>query len=116
MSDELTTYLYDNFKMTLTMAQKEAVEALHGPTCVISCPGSGKTTVMVIRLANLIVKGGVLPHQILALTFSKASAKDMNERFKSLFPSLANHVKFATIHSFAFHVIQRFILRNQNVT
>lgn len=108
MSDELTTYLYDNFKMTLTMAQKEAVEALHGPTCVISCPGSGKTTVMVIRLANLIVKGGVLPHQILALTFSKASAKDMNERFKSLFPSLANHVKFATIHSFAFHVIRHF--------
>ena len=67
MSDELTTYLYDNFKMTLTMAQKEAVEALHGPTCVISCPGSGKTTVIVIRLANLIVKGGVLPHQILEL-------------------------------------------------
>lgn len=108
MADELTSYLYDHFKMTLTPTQKDAVEALHGPICVISCPGSGKTTVTVIRLANLMVKGGVSPQQILALTFSKASAKDMNDRFKSLFPSLANHVKFATIHSFAFHIIRHF--------
>ena len=108
MADELTSYLYDHFKMTLTPSQKDAVEALHGPICVISCPGSGKTTVTVIRLANLMVKGGVSPQQILALTFSKASAKDMNDRFKSLFPSLANHVKFATIHSFAFHIIRHF--------
>ena len=108
MADELTSYLYDHFKMTLTPSQKDAVEALHGPICVISCPGSGKTTVTVIRLANLMVKGGVSPQQIVALTFSKASAKDMNGRFKSLFPSLANHVKFATIHSFAFHIIRHF--------
>lgn len=108
MADELTSYLYNNFQLTLTPSQKDAVEALHGPTCVISCPGSGKTTVTVIRLANLIVKGGVPPQQILALTFSKASAKDMNDRFRSLFPSLAHHVKFATIHSFAFHVIRHF--------
>ena len=108
MADELTSYLYDHFKMTLTPSQKDAVEALHGPICVISCPCSGKTTVTVIRLANLMVKGGVSPQQILALTFSKASAKDMNDRFKSLFPSLANHVKFATIHSFAFHIIRHF--------
>lgn len=108
MADELTSYLYDHFKMTLTPSQKDTVEALHGPICVISCPGSGKTTVTVIRLANLMVKGGVSPQQILALTFSKASAKDMNDRFKSLFPSLANHVKFATIHSFAFHIIRHF--------
>lgn len=108
MADELTSYLYDHFQMTLTPSQKVAVEALHGPTCVISCPGSGKTTVTVIRLANLIVKGKVPPHQILALTFSKASAKDMNDRFKTLFPALATQVKFATIHSFAFHVIRHF--------
>lgn len=44
MADELTSYLYDHFKMTLTPSQKDAVEALHGPICVISCPGSGKTT------------------------------------------------------------------------
>lgn len=42
MADELTSYLYDHFKMTLTPSQKDAVEALHGPICVISCPGSGK--------------------------------------------------------------------------
>lgn len=108
MADALSVYLLDNYNITLTPEQKQAVEALDGPTCVISCPGSGKTTVTVIRLANLIVKGNVSPHQILALTFSKASAKDMNERFQSLFPTLASHVKFSTIHSFAFHVIRHF--------
>lgn len=108
MADALTTYLFDHHHITLTPAQKQAVEALTGPTCVISCPGSGKTTVTVIRLANLIVKGNVPPHQILALTFSKASAKDMNERFRTLFPSLAPHVKFSTIHSFSFSVIRHF--------
>ena len=36
MADELTSYLYDHFKMTLTPSQKDAVEALHGPICVIS--------------------------------------------------------------------------------
>ena len=52
MADELTSYLYDHFQMTLTPSQKVAVEALHGPTCVISCPGSGKTTVTVDPLSK----------------------------------------------------------------
>ena len=97
MADALSVYLLDNYNITLTPEQKQAVEALDGPTCVISCPGSGKTTVTVIRLANLIVKGNVSPHQILALTFSKASAKDMNERFKSIFQTLAPHLIFSTL-------------------
>ena len=84
------------------------MEALTGPTCVISCPGSGKTTVTVVRLANLIVKGGIPPEQILALTFSKASARDMNDRFKALFPKLSTQINFSTIHSFAYHIIRHF--------
>ncbi|MGL4373269.1 MAG: ATP-dependent helicase, partial [Turicibacter sp.] len=79
-----------------------------GPTCVISCPGSGKTTVTVIRLANLIHSGGVNPRHILALTFSKASAADMNRRFAFLFPKLSKSVTFSTIHRFAFQIIKTY--------
>lgn len=105
---QLLDYLKHYHHITLTRQQLEAVESLKGPTCVISCPGSGKTTVTVIRLANLIVNGGVPPEQILALTFSKASARDMNDRFKSLFPKLSTQINFSTIHSFAYHIIRHF--------
>ncbi|HAX73001.1 MAG TPA: hypothetical protein DCY20_05705 [Firmicutes bacterium] len=104
----LLNYLKTQHHITLTEQQLNAVSALHGPVCVISCPGSGKTTITVIRLANLIVNGGVNPKQILALTFSKASAADMNKRFGALFPKLAHSVKFSTIHSFAFHIIRTY--------
>ena len=105
---DLLDYLKHIHQIELTSQQLNAVNALSGPVCVISCPGSGKTTVTVIRLANLIVNGGVNPEQILALTFSKASAADMNNRFQALFPKLSRQVKFATIHSFAFHIIRHF--------
>lgn len=105
---QLLDYLKHYHHIQLTAQQLEAVEALKGPTCVISCPGSGKTTVTVIRLANLIVNGGIPPEQILALTFSKASARDMNDRFKALFPKLSTQINFSTIHSFAYHIIRHF--------
>lgn len=105
---DLFTYLKKYHHIVLTEDQFAATQALDGPICVISCPGSGKTTVTVIRLANLILNGNVNPNQILALTFSKASARDMNDRFKTLFPKLSTQVQFATIHSFAFHIIKHY--------
>lgn len=105
---DLYTYLQNYHQIFLTDAQLKATQALQGPICVISCPGSGKTTVTVIRLANLILTGKINPQQILALTFSKASARDMNERFQSLFPKLSRQVQFSTIHSFAFHIIKHY--------
>ncbi len=106
MNPKLNDYLKQHFNITLTPQQQDAVNALHGPTCVISCPGSGKTTVTVIRLANLITTGQIHPQHILPLTFSKAAASDMNKRFATLFPTLSAHVKFLTIHRFAYQVIR----------
>lgn len=105
---DLYTYLNQYHQIVLTDDQLAATQALDGPICVISCPGSGKTTVTVIRLANLILSGKVHPQQILALTFSKASARDMNERFQALFPKLSKQVQFSTIHSFAFQLIKHY--------
>lgn len=106
MSRSLNMYLKNRFDLTLTPIQQEAVTALDGPTALISCPGSGKTTVSVIRLANLIVKGGADPKRVLALTFSKTAAKDMAKRFDELFPALKNQLRFLTIHSLAYAIIR----------
>lgn len=106
MSQSLIDYL-STYNLTLSDVQYKAVTALEGPTALISAPGSGKTTVTVIRLANLIVKGGADPNRVLALTFSKAAARDMGHRFGELFPTLKDRLRFSTIHSLAFSIIKQ---------
>ena len=63
--------------------QKLAVCHEDGPMLVLAGPGSGKTTVLLRRILRLLEQGLARPHQILALTFSKAAAEEMKERFLS---------------------------------
>lgn len=98
--------LEEEFNIQLTDKQKEIVMTTNIPLCAIAAPGSGKTLVYVVRIANLILNDGVLPENILALTFSRASAKDMEDRFLKLFGSVIHgKVHFSTIHSFALQVV-----------
>ena len=69
----------------LTEAQKEAVGHVDGPLLVLAGPGSGKTTVVTRRVANLIAHG-IPPWQILALTFTNKAAGEMRERVEKLLP------------------------------
>lgn len=87
----------------LNKIQRKAVERTEGPLLLLACPGSGKTTTMIMRIGYLIEEKTVLPQRIKAITFSKASAVDMNERYKRFFPELAP-VDFSTIHSLAFQI------------
>ena len=65
--------------MKLNKYQTEAVKHLNGPCLVTSCPGSGKTRVLVERTINLI-KQGIDPANILCLTFTNKAANEMKER------------------------------------
>lgn len=89
----------------LNEVQKKVVLQTNGPLLLLASPGSGKTTTIIMRIGYLIEGLCVAPTRIKAVTFSRASASDMKERFKRFFPDLSP-VDFSTIHSFAFEVVR----------
>ncbi len=85
-------------------AQLKAIEHYKGPCLVLAGPGSGKTTVITKRTQNLIEKYKVNPSNILVVTFTKAAAREMKERFEKMTGS--NKVVFATFHSLFFTILK----------
>jgi len=85
--------------------QKQAICHETGPMLVLAGPGSGKTTVLLCRILRLLEKGLAKPDQILALTFSKAAAEEMKERFRRA--KGPEGVAFGTFHSVFFRILRR---------
>ena len=82
----------------LNQAQKEAVEAIHGPSIVIAGAGSGKTRVLTYRIAHLM-QCGVDPFNILSLTFTNKAAREMKDRIESIMGGEARNLWMGTFHS-----------------
>jgi superfamily I DNA/RNA helicase len=74
---------------TLNADQLRAVEHPGGPLLVLAGPGTGKTGVLVARIAHLVADRGLRPERILALTFSRRAADEMSERVRSRVPDAA---------------------------
>jgi DNA helicase-2/ATP-dependent DNA helicase PcrA len=92
----------------LNKVQQKAVCQTDGPLLLLACPGSGKTTTLIMRIGYLIEVKGIEAKRIKAITFSRASANDMKTRFEQFFPSL-NQPAFSTIHSLAFSITSRYL-------
>ncbi|MBQ9969856.1 MAG: ATP-dependent helicase [Oscillospiraceae bacterium] len=102
-------YLHQNYGIKLHKQQKEALDAVSGPVLLLAVPGAGKTTVMVARIAHMIANCGIAPEEILTITFSKAGAADMKQRYEHLFRSFGWTVpQFSTIHSFCYRVLRSY--------
>jgi len=102
-------FLIREFNIDFNEKQRTAIQQKDGPVLVLASPGSGKTTVLNAHIAYLVSEHGVDPESILALTFSKAAARDMNDRFYSTYGSLIPEgVKFSTIHSFSYKIIRHY--------
>lgn len=90
----------------LNQAQKQAVDTIEGPVMVIAGPGTGKTQILATRIANILQKTDTAPSAILALTFTEAAAKNMQQRLISLIGSAAYSVHIQTFHAFCDSVIR----------
>ncbi|MBX3180422.1 MAG: UvrD-helicase domain-containing protein [Candidatus Hydrogenedentes bacterium] len=105
--------------ISLNREQKAAVTAADGPLLVLAGAGSGKTRVIIERMAWLVEERGVDPRYLLALTFTNKAAAEMRERFARRLEVDRVASWLGTFHSFALFVLRREIEhlgRNRNFT
>lgn len=86
--------------------QIQAVRHKDGPMLVLAGPGSGKTTVITQRIAFLIRDAGVDPAHLLVITFTKAAAAEMKDRFQKQMPMEGARVTFGTFHAVFFMILK----------
>ena len=100
---------YDSFQkriLKLNAKQREAVDAIDGPVMVIAGPGTGKTMVLTLRIANILARTDTPPDAILALTFTESGAAEMKSRLASIIGTDAYRLTITTFHSFCNSVIR----------
>jgi DNA helicase-2/ATP-dependent DNA helicase PcrA len=102
-------------KNSVNKAQYRAITHGAGAMLVLAGPGSGKTFVVTQRIKYLIEQHHVKPEDILVITFTKAAAEEMQERFAKLSAEKCNPVCFGTFHSVFFQILRhtyRFTAQN----
>jgi len=96
----------DDILVNLNPKQQEAVTTIDGPVLILAGPGSGKTKVLTHRLAYM-VKSGILPQNILAVTFTNKAAGEMKNRMQALLKD-ENFIPFiGTFHSFCLKTLRK---------
>lgn len=92
--------------MNVNQSQLNAIKHNKGPMLVLAGPGSGKTLVITRRTQQLIEEYGVNPNNILVITFTKAAAEEMKERFHRLTGGKSTGVNFGTFHAIYFTILK----------
>lgn len=109
---QILDYLKNSFNINLNEQQRQAIITDRKNVVLLAVPGSGKTTVLVSRIAYLIIQKGISYDNILTLTFSRESARDMKMRYEKLFSAISNSIpRFSTIHSFCYSVLKEYSRR-----
>lgn len=88
--------------------QRAAVDQINGPVMVVAGPGTGKTQLLAMRVANILKQTDTLPSNILCLTFTEAAATNMVERLSTIIGSDAYKVEINTFHGFGSNIIGRY--------
>lgn len=87
-------------------SQKKAIHTVGGPVLCLAGPGSGKTTAMVYRIKYMVEHAHILPRHILVITFTRASAREMEERFSHITNGSVKGCTFGTFHSVFFSILK----------
>ena len=99
----------DKYNIRLNKQQERAVQLVEGANLLLAVPGSGKTTVLVCRLGYMTHCRGIDPRNILSITYTKAAAEEMKERYKKLFgAAFSNQITFKTINSLCVDIINTY--------
>ncbi|MDE1966121.1 MAG: UvrD-helicase domain-containing protein, partial [Patescibacteria group bacterium] len=102
-----TTPAFEEAYAKLNAKQKEAVDTVEGPVMVLAGPGTGKTSILTVRVANILAKTGAKPDELLVLTFTDSAARTVAARLAGLVgEEVARKVNVYTFHSFANEVIR----------
>lgn len=99
---------FNELYSVLNKPQKKAVDAIEGPVMVIAGPGTGKTTILTLRIANILRRTDTAPENILALTFTESGAYAMRRKLLEIIGPAAYRISIHTFHGFAENVIQEY--------
>src|SRR5690606_20401951 len=92
----------------LNEAQREAVETVYGPVMVMAGPGTGKTEVLAMRIAQLLrSEAQVNPAEILCLTYTDDAANSMRNRVVEIIGPQAHKLQIGTFHAYCNQIIQQ---------
>ena len=100
--DKVNCYCEEYDYSQMSVDQRRAIQAVNGKFLLFAVPGSGKTTVLLARVGYMVHACGIPANRIMSMTFTKAAAKEMRERYAKRFPDDRGEAMpdFRTIHSF----------------
>lgn len=99
---------FDDLYKALNSEQKQAVDAIEGPVMVIAGPGTGKTSILTLRIANILKKTDTSPDTILALTFTESGVHSMRRKLVEIIGTAGYKVNINTFHGFCNDVIKQY--------
>ncbi len=100
--------VFDQQYARLNAAQKKAVDTIEGPVMVIAGPGTGKTSILTLRIANILRRTDTAPDSILALTFTESGAYAMRKKLVGIIGTAGYKVNINTFHGFCNEVIKQY--------
>lgn len=89
----------------LNKEQKDAVDTINGPVMVIAGPGTGKTQILTLRIANILLKTDASPENILTLTFTESAATNIRKRLVEFIGTQGYYANIFTFHGFCNQII-----------
>src|SRR3990172_9091927 len=99
---------FDEVYNKLNPEQKEAVDTIEGPVMVVAGPGTGKTQILTLRIANIIAKTDTRPENILAITFTESGVVSIRKRLAEIIGGVAYRVAINTFHGFCNDIIKNY--------
>lgn len=99
---------FESLYKKLNSEQKEAVDTIEGPVMVIAGPGTGKTSILTLRIANILKKTDTSADNILALTFTESGVQSMRRKVVDIVGSVGYRIPIYTFHGFCNDIIKSY--------